>query len=250
MDADATLPKFVELLSHQVRWAMVQHLLLSDLRVFELVERIGAPMNLLSYHLKKLRDGGMVQAHRSDADGRDVYYTLDATTIRRMYAETGAALAPVVCPQSPGPSVGRASLSGRVLFLCTHNSARSQMAEALLRHAAPTLDVFSAGSDPASRIQPGALQALDRFQIDTERLYPKPVSSFVGEAFDYVITVCDRARESCPHFEGGMQMHWSLSDPARLVSHEQRAAYSMLALHLNERIERLLAHWSTSQDSA
>jgi len=104
----------------------------------------------------------------------------------------------------------------KVLFLCTGNSARSQMAEALLRHlGGDEFEVHSAGTKPQSEINPFALEVLKEEGISFDRLYPKLVNEFVNEQFDLVVTVCDGAKQSCPHFPGAKQMeHWSLEDPA------------------------------------
>jgi arsenate reductase len=103
----------------------------------------------------------------------------------------------------------------RVLFLCTHNSARSQMAEGLLRHmAGDRFDVFSAGTE-ATRVNPLAVDAMREIGIDISHHRSKTLDEMRGATFDYVITVCDRANESCPLFAGGTQrIHWSFEDPA------------------------------------
>ena len=92
----------------------------------------------------------------------------------------------------------------RVLFLCTGNAARSQMAEALLRYLSKgRADVFSAGSEPAREIHPIAKTVLeDKFAIDTSTLFPKSMNDFLGDRFDFVITVCDKVAERCPVFPG------------------------------------------------
>ena len=104
----------------------------------------------------------------------------------------------------------------RVLFLCTGNSARSQMAEALLKHiGGKDFEVHSAGTEPQSVVNPVAIEALKEKGIPTKGLYPKLVNEFASQAFDLVITVCDSAKLACPHFPGAKQMdHWSLEDPA------------------------------------
>lgn len=104
----------------------------------------------------------------------------------------------------------------RVLFLCTGNSARSQMAEALLRHlGGQEFEAYSAGTEPQSEVNPFALEALKEKGIPIEGLYPKLVNEFVNEEFDLVVTVCDGAKQVCPHFPGAKLMdHWSLDDPA------------------------------------
>jgi arsenate reductase len=104
----------------------------------------------------------------------------------------------------------------RILFLCTGNSARSQMAEALLRHlGGDEYEVYSAGTKPKSEVSPFAIEVLKERGIPTKGLYTKNVREFVQLEIDLVVTVCDNARQTCPHFPGAKQMeHWSLEDPA------------------------------------
>jgi arsenate reductase len=104
----------------------------------------------------------------------------------------------------------------RVLFLCTHNSARSQMAEGLLRHlAGDRYDVFSAGTEE-TRVHPLAIVAMREIGVDLTSHSSKTVDRFLPQQFDSVITVCDRAGESCPTFPGNAQrLHWSFEDPSR-----------------------------------
>ena len=103
----------------------------------------------------------------------------------------------------------------RVLILCTGNSARSQMAEGLLRHdAGGHFEVFSAGTKP-SQVRPEAIAAMSELGIDISGHRSKSVDEFAGQHFDYVVTVCDNARESCPIFPGqGARLHHSFDDPA------------------------------------
>ena len=121
----------------------------------------------------------------------------------------------------------------RVLFLCTGNSARSQMAEALLRHLSKnSIDVFSAGSEPQPEVHPLAKETLEyRYGIETGALYPKSMNAFLGERFDYVITVCDRAAEVCPVFPGDPErIHWSFEDPAAVEGEAaRRRAFAVVA---------------------
>lgn len=101
----------------------------------------------------------------------------------------------------------------KVLFLCTGNSCRSQMAEGLLRHlAGGKYEVFSAGVAP-SFVNPLAIEAMKEIGIDISRQRSKSVDEFGNESFDFVITVCDNAKESCPHFAGSKMIHWSIEDP-------------------------------------
>src|SRR5450631_3986599 len=104
----------------------------------------------------------------------------------------------------------------RVLFLCTHNSARSQMAEGLLRKkAGDHFEVFSAGTE-ATRVHPLAIAAMSELGIDISHQRSKTLNQYVDEHFDYVITVCDKANENCPLFPGDTQrIHWSFEDPSQ-----------------------------------
>jgi arsenate reductase (thioredoxin) len=107
----------------------------------------------------------------------------------------------------------------RVLILCTGNSARSQMAEAILRSLDPELEVHSAGTRPADRVHPGAVAAMAELGVDLSGARPKSVDQYLHQPFDWVITVCDHARESCPHFGGTVRrrLHAGFDDPAAVA---------------------------------
>jgi arsenate reductase (thioredoxin) len=109
----------------------------------------------------------------------------------------------------------------RVLFVCTGNSARSQMAEALLREFGKgAFETFSAGTDPRG-VNPLTVRALANVGIDISSARSKSVTEFLGQRFDHVVTVCDRARESCPVFPGGTEaLHWGFDDPAEATGTE------------------------------
>ena len=128
----------------------------------------------------------------------------------------------------------------RVLFLCTGNAARSQIAEALLRHLSKgRVDVQSAGSAPAAEVLPAAKAMLEeKFGVDTSQMYPKSMTEFLGQRFDFVITVCDKAAERCPVFPGDPnRIHWSLDDPALESSPAaQRRACEQVANALTGRL--------------
>lgn len=111
----------------------------------------------------------------------------------------------------------------RVLFLCTHNSARSQMAEGLLREmAGDRFEVRSAGTE-RTRVQPLAIEAMREIGIDITGHWSKTVDELAGENFDFVITVCDRANESCPIFPGTTErIHWSFDDPTAISGSEEQ----------------------------
>ncbi len=133
----------------------------------------------------------------------------------------------------------------RVLFLCTGNAARSQMAEALLRHLSKgAADVFSAGSTPAAEIHPFAREVLERrFGIDTSALYPKAIERFLHQRWDFIITVCDRAAETCPVFPDDPEhIHWSFEDPVLIPDEEDRKrAFEHIATGLAARLRIWMA---------
>lgn len=111
----------------------------------------------------------------------------------------------------------------RILILCTGNSCRSQMAEGFLKSIDPALEVYSAGTAPSARIHPKAVQVMREIGIDISGGYPKNVDQFINMPFDYVITVCDNARESCPVFTGDVreQLHIGFEDPAEATGSEE-----------------------------
>ena len=112
----------------------------------------------------------------------------------------------------------------RILVLCTGNSCRSQMAEGFLKSFDPNLDVQSAGTDPSAKIHPKAVQVMREVGIDISQGYPKKVDQFLNDSFDYVITVCDDARETCPVFLGKVkeQLHIGFEDPALATGSEEQ----------------------------
>jgi protein-tyrosine-phosphatase/DNA-binding transcriptional ArsR family regulator len=211
-------PAFVRLVSHTLRWRLLRELVRSDRAVWELMMLVGEPQSLVSYHLRQLRDGGLVSARRSSADRRDSYYAIDLTACREALQTAGGALHPALrlVPAAPARlRTGRSRRRRRVLFLCTGNSARSQMAEALLeRMSAGTIDAASAGSHPKP-LHPNAVRVLRKRGIDISANRTKHVDEFVSQRFDTVITLCDRVREVCPAFPSRPELvHWSVPDPA------------------------------------
>jgi arsenate reductase len=135
----------------------------------------------------------------------------------------------------------------RVLFVCTGNSARSIMAEALLRrHGEGRFEVFSAGTQPRG-VNPLTLRVLSEAGIDASDTRSKSVQEFLGQSFDYVITVCDQAREACPVFPGAEEsLHWGYDDPAEATGTEEErlAVFRRVFTELGERV-RLFATVST-----
>lgn len=134
----------------------------------------------------------------------------------------------------------------RVLFLCTGNSARSQMAEALLRWlAGERAEVHSAGTHPRPEVHPMAVATLaGRYHLSAEALFPKNLDRYLAQPFDYVITVCDQAAEACPVFPGAAtRLHWSLPDPAAAegTPDEQQRAFDRTAADIEARLKVWLA---------
>src|SRR6185503_13494456 len=111
-----------------------------------------------------------------------------------------------------------------ILILCTGNSCRSQMAEGYLRSLDPQLEIRSAGTNPAAGVHPKAIAVMREIGIDISDGMPKPVERFVGDSFDYVITVCDHANKSCPAFTGKVshRLHLAFDDPAETVGSAER----------------------------
>jgi ArsR family transcriptional regulator, arsenate/arsenite/antimonite-responsive transcriptional repressor / arsenate reductase (thioredoxin) len=227
-------PRFLSLAGHPLRWQLLSELAHSDRRVGELCERVGERQSLVSYHLRQLREGGLVSARRSAADGRDSYYLLELARCRELLASAGVALHPGLAP-APAERTPRAA---DVLFLCTGNSARSQMAEALCeRLSAGAVRAASAGSHPKP-LHPLAVRVMHERGLDISAGRPKHLGAFAARRFDYVITLCDRVREICPEFPGGPDaIHWSVQDPARAGALD---AFERCADELQTRIGFLL----------
>jgi ArsR family transcriptional regulator, arsenate/arsenite/antimonite-responsive transcriptional repressor / arsenate reductase (thioredoxin) len=238
-------PSFVSLAAHPLRWRLLTALTASDYRVRELTQLVGEPQNLVSYHLRQLRTGGLVTARRSSFDARDSYYHLDLDHCANALTATGAALHPALCLRPPPPTF----LDGRhkrlqVLFACTGNSARSPIAEALLRHrSGGHVAVLSAGSNPKPRIDPRAVQVLrEGLGIDIAEQRPRHLSTVDGRRFDYVITLCDKVREVCPDFTGHPRsVHWSIPDPATCdIDQDGELSFTRIAAQIDTRIRHLL----------
>jgi ArsR family transcriptional regulator, arsenate/arsenite/antimonite-responsive transcriptional repressor / arsenate reductase (thioredoxin) len=214
---ESSPPRFLLLVGHPLRWRLLRELARSDRRVGELCELAGRRQSLVSYHLRRLRDGGLVSVRRSAADGRDTYYVLDLARCGELFASAGGALHPGLAPTTPAPMGRRRdSASARVLFLCTGNSARSQMAEALCEQlSGGGVRAASAGSRPKP-LHPNAVRVMRDRGIDIAGRRSKHLDEFADRSFDYVISLCDRVREVCPEFPAAPQLiHWSIPDPAR-----------------------------------
>ena len=243
--ADSTPPPFLALAGHPLRWRLLSELARSDRRVGELCELAGRRQSLVSYHLRRLRDGGLVWARRSAADGRDSYYALDIARCGELLASAGVALHPGLAPTAPSRARRRrGSVRAHVLFLCTGNSARSQMAEALCEHlSAGAVRALSAGSHPKP-LHRNAVRAMRARGLDIAGRRAKHLEEFADRRFDYVISLCDRVREVCPEFPAAAELiHWSIPDPAREPGNDDEtlAAFERTASELETRVGFLIA---------
>ena len=245
--------QFLQLVGDPQRWQLLVELGSSDRRVGELAELLGKAQNLVSYHLGELRMAGLVSARRSSADGRDAYYRLDPTRCGELFAVTSAALhpslrlAPIV---TDGPvSVTRPKQ--RVLFLCTGNSARSQMAEALLAHRSnAAIEARSAGSRPKP-LHPHAVQVMAERGIDISGRRTKHFDRYARSRFDRVITLCDKVREMCPEFPGApVRAHWSMADPSAAAGSDEDSyrAFATTAAEIDARVALLISQLTHQPD--
>jgi protein-tyrosine-phosphatase len=247
--ADVSPLEFLQLLADPLRWQLLDELARSDRRVGELCELVGKPQSLVSYHLRELRTVGLVAARQSAADGRDTYYKGNFGRCAELLSTAGTALHPAVRlkrlePDAPTVRRGR---KPRVLFLCTGNAARSQMAEALLEyrtHAAIT--ARSAGSHPKP-LHPNTVRVMAERGIDISAHRSKHFDRFTGQRFDRVITLCDKVKEVCPEFPGQpTTAHWSMADPATegTDSDTNYRAFLRTADEIDERVGLLIAQLS------
>ena len=209
--------EFLQLVADPVRWRLLDELGRSDRRVGELCALVDKPQSLVSYHLRELRGGGLVKARQSAADGRDTYYQANVGRCVELLSATGTALHPAVrlAPLEVDAPIAARGRKPRVLFLCTGNSSRSQMAEALLEHRTRgAVAARSAGSHPKP-LHPYAVRVMAERSIDISDHRSKHLDRFTHQRFDQVITLCDKVREVCPEFDGHpTTAHWSMADPA------------------------------------
>jgi protein-tyrosine-phosphatase len=242
-------PAILPLIADPHRWGLLAELGRSDRRVGELVQLVGKPQNLVSYHLAELRRAGIVSARRSSADGRDVYYRADLIRCRDLLGEAGRTLHPGLS-LAPAPAEDEEARRARprLLFLCTGNSARSQIAEALVEHrSAGTVAARSAGSHPKP-LHPNAVRVMAERGVDIAGRPTKSLTRFARSRFDRVITLCDKVREVCPEFPGApVVAHWSIADPA-LAGDSDAATYPAfrhVADEIDSRVSLLLADLRT-----
>src|SRR5688500_8272407 len=244
-------PEVLGLLSDPLRWQLVAELGRSDRRVGELVQLVDKPQNLVSYHLAELRRAGIVTSRRSSADGRDVYYRADLLRCRDLLGQAGRSLHPglALAPTTPDAAERRRGRP-RLLFLCTGNSARSQIAEAFAEHgSAGTVEARSAGSHPKP-LHPNAVRVMAERGVDISGRPTKPLTRFARNRFDRVINLCDKVREICPEFPGlPIAAHWSIADPAAAGNDDvvTYAAFQDVADEIDSRVALLLADLRTPQ---
>lgn len=198
-------------LGDPVRLAIVDDLMSSDRAPTELATRHGLASNLLAHHLDVLDQAGLIVRSRSAGDGRRRYVRLHRDALR-------------------GLGVGIAAASGPVLFICTHNSARSQLAAAAWT-ARSGIPAVSAGTHPADRVHPGAVAAAARAGLDLSHAVPRLIADVdVDPAL--VVTVCDRAHEELE--PDSDWWHWSIPDP---VDNPSPGAFDAALAEVIDRIE-------------
>ena len=239
--------EFLRLAGDPLRWRLLTELARSDRQVQELTALLDRPQNLVSYHLAKLRSAGLVSARHSSADARDAYYTVDLGRFGELLAEAGRALHPGLrlTPAAPlVPAGPPGKVAARLLFLCTGNSARSQIAEALAVACSDgRVEAYSAGSRPKP-LHPNAVRVMRERGIDLSSRRSKHLGTFAAQRFDCVITLCDKVREVCPEFPGHPgYIHWSIPDPAAAGGDDEATlpAFRQSAAEVETRVAYLLA---------
>lgn len=205
-------------LSDPARLRIVDLLTLGDMSPTELQTELGMPANLLSHHLRSMEAAGLAVRHRSEADKRRSYVRLAPGALE-------------------GLTPGREHGARRVLFVCTRNSARSQLATALWRTASD-IPADSAGTHPAEHVAPGAVDVARRHGLDLKGSKPRLIDHVAGDE-DLVITVCDNAHEQLPGMHG---IHWSIPDPVRLDTEEAfEDAFADISRRVHDLAPRLRA---------
>jgi protein-tyrosine-phosphatase len=199
-------------LADPARLAITDTLLLGDASPSELAALLAMPSNLLAHHLRTLEQAGVITRRRSEGDRRRAYLRLVPGTL-------------------DSPAAAAAAAVPRVLFVCTANSARSHLAAALWRRSS-RVPAASAGTQPAERIDPGAIAAARRHRLPLPRLRPRHISEVQDEG-DLVVTVCDLAREE---LGGQAAVHWSVPDP---VPAGDPASFDAAVIDLSDRVGRL-----------
>lgn len=206
-------------LSDSSRLRIIDRLTLGDLSPTEIGVALGLPSNLVTHHLNVLESVGMVSRSRSEADKRRSYVHLTETALH-------------------GLTPGRVEHASRIVFVCTANSARSQLAAALWSTHS-SIPASSGGTHPAERIDPGAVSAADRHALALPDELPRALTSVLTDS-DFVVTVCDNAHE-----ELGVtgHLHWSIPDPVRIGTDD---AFDTTVDELERRIAELAPRLAAS----
>jgi len=237
--------RFLRLAGHPLRWRLLSELASSDRRVGELCALAGRRQSLVSYHLRQLRDGGLVSMRRSAADGRDSYYVLDLARCGELLSSAGASLHPGLVP-IPRPRAARepGSALARVLFLLHRQQRSLADRRGALRAAVRRRgERGQARAAIPSRCMPTAVRVMRERGIDLAGRRSKRLDEFAAERFDYVISLCDRVREVCPEFPDWPELiHWSIPDPAREPGSDEETlpAFERTATELCTRIGFLI----------
>ena len=249
----ASSPEVLGVLAHDLRWTIVRLLVPGDLRTSELVSSTGQAPSLVSYHLARLRDAGLVSVRRSTADGRDSYHALDLDAVGQAVGDMAARIHPLLLAGtagSPGPAPGREPRDlgeprepgepVRALFICSGNSARSPMAEGWLNHlGGGRVTARSAGISPG-QLHPLAVAAMAEHGVDISGHRPTHLTDVADDRFTRVITLCDRARENCGELPAASAaVHWSIPNPAQ-AHPPDLDAFRATARELQTRIRYLL----------
>ena len=205
-------------LSDPARLQLVDRLALGDATPGELRDLLGMPSNLLAHHLRVLEAEGLLTRHRSQGDRRRSYVSLVPHALHDLLPEAHTS-------------------AGRVVFVCTANSARSQLAAALWNRSSP-VPATSAGTHPADRIAPGVVAVARRRRLPLRQVRPQALDDVLADD-DLVVTVCDSAHEELSHrrTNGQHSLHWSVPDPVAVGTD---AAFDEAYDHVAARVEQLV----------
>ncbi len=210
-------------LADPARLMIVESLTLGDVSPSQMQAELGMTSNLLAHHLKVLTDAGLLARTRSEADRRRTYLRLVPGALE-------------------GVAPGAVATATRLVFVCTANSARSQLAAALWRRTS-AIPAASAGTHPAARIDPGAVAVAHRHGLPLPRRRPRPLDDVRGDD-DVIITVCDNAHEELSGPTGApASLHWSVPDPVRVGT---AAAFDTTYLDLTRRVGEFAPRFTAS----
>jgi arsenate reductase len=249
-----TAPAIFKALADPNRLKILDLLMQGESCNYELTEWLGITPSLLSHHLRTLREAGLVVSRRDAIDGRWVYYAVDREVIffwRQWFNEMFdlARIQPRSSgcgPENQLSEVKPGEAQHRVLFLCTGNSARSQMAEAIVNtRLIGRWQAVSAGTHPADRVHPLAVAALDELGIDWQDHQTKTADQFQDEPFDLVVTLCNNARREVPDWVES-SVHVGFPDPvqARGGETEIRQVFRQVRNDIAAQIPTFLTKWA------